>query len=606
MAHQFIYAPINPIRLMQQISFDSRYNSLPFDFQQPLLCYSQKYQTDDIVKLQVLSDWVPALKVMDSQTSLPVATIAPSTPVTSITGETYTCYEFEIDWSSIGPGHFYLKLTYTDDTPTLQSWLSDDIYVQTLWANTLLFEYCNSVNMFTAIFSTGIIFNLRVEGIIAKYTPEFEDVIYNDQLHNVTKLNAIPYRSSILFVPGADNAQGIPNFMGDRVNWAMSCDQILIDGIYYQNSSGSKWDVKRTPDDGTQNIGIQIPIVEVNNQFLLSLKTGTAPPQGFTIVELVNDNLAKAADFSVSGVFKKFSLIKNITVNNYGPAFSLKVGITSGGSELGVYSIPVPVTPFAFNESINIALLSAQTLYFGGLTAGGANCDILIDYCQYDAAPSGPAVDPVPGAFNNNVIYMWEADLDTDFARDWDQSTGLGKVDTPFYGCALCDGRNGLVDRGGSVAVGYQYLPAVFPNPAGDYNALGVAAFNSRGQFEPPYSAGPPATIPYSFRLTLEQITPHSHPISTTSSASSSNDSADPIRGTLQGQPNKRGGSGTYPPNESALWPPGTTYGPGGDGINDAQTIGLAGGIQDGNPWGAPVDLRMFSVVTVFFKKLVA
>lgn len=611
MANQFIYAPINPIRLIQQISFDSEYNSLPFDFQQPRIPYSQKRETADQEVLQILSDWVPVMKIRNSETSAVVATINPTMPVTSITGETYTYYQFNIDWNTIGTGHFYIEVTYTDDTPELQTWLSDDISVAALWADTRLFQYSNSYNVFTAIFNTGVIFMFRVESIIAKFSPENDQVIYTDQLHNITKLNSIPFRNFILFVPGENNVGGVPDYMGDRLNWIFSCDQILIDGQYYQNTPGSKWEIKRTPDDGTNMIGLQIPVTEVNNQFLLSLKTGTTPPQGFTVVELVNENLEKGADFAVSGVFKKFSLIKNITVNNYGPAFTLFVGITPGGSELspGGFNIPVPVSPFAFNESINIALLSAQTLYVTGITDGGATCDLLFDYCQYDAAPSGPAVDPTPGAFNANVIYMWEADLDTDFVRDWDQSTGLGNVDTPFFGCALCDGRNGLLDRGGSVAVGYQYAPAVGPSPAGDYNSpdtfsSGPAAFNSRtdkigfATFVPTYVPGFPATIPIAVRQTLQQLAPHSHPISTSNSVGSSNPSADPARGTLQGTANTRGGG-------NPTWPPGNNaFGPGGDGVNDGQTIGLVGGNADSTGLGSPIDIRMFSIVTVFFKKL--
>ena len=117
---QFIYAPINPVRLTQITSFDARYQTMPFDFQEASHPYTQKYQTDDTVKLQCLSDFVPTLKVKDLATYSDLATITPSTPLSSIVGQTYTLYEFEIDWNAVGAGFYYLELTYTDSG--LKTW----------------------------------------------------------------------------------------------------------------------------------------------------------------------------------------------------------------------------------------------------------------------------------------------------------------------------------------------------------------------------------------------------------------------------------------------------------------------------------------------------
>lgn len=570
---QFLYPPINPFRLIQQTSFSPLYQTVPFDFQEPLLQYSQKVQTDQSDKLQILSDFVPAMKIRDAHTNHVQATITLPTGL-PIIGETYLLYEYVIDWNAIGVGNWYIAITYTDDTSTLQTWLSEVINCAVSQPNTLLFQYTNSVNAFSAIFSTGIIFNLRMEGIIADYEPGFEDVIYTDQYRNTTKLNGIPFRQFMLYLPGANYAKGLPNWICDKANWMLACDQIMIDGIYYQNTSGSKWEVKRTDPDGTNNIGLKVPIIEVNNLFLQSLKAGTKPPQGYTVVELADNHLNIGANFSVAGVYKKYTLIKNITVNNYdtNPITALGVGITPTGNELGVFAVPVPAN-FAFNRSIHLALLSAHTLYFTGLSA--ANCDILIDYLQYDANPVGPGTTPIAQTIPLCFVTDWEGINNTDFNRDWDLATGLGKASGLYYGYAICDGRNGTTDRGGTVSIGY--LPD-----------------NTKPDWLPGYDVlGTIVGLP-SIRQTLQQMAVHSHPIATTSSATSTLDLVDPVRGHVQGSRNQRGGSGT----------PGTTYGPGGDGINDAQTIGFAGGNGDNTGLGAPMENRQLSIVTLRIKKI--
>jgi microcystin-dependent protein len=569
---QFIYAPINPIKLTQIVDFDTRYNSLPFDFQQNaggLEAYAQKYETGDTVKLQMLSDFIPTLNVKDLATSRTVSSISYTTPSNSIVGQTYTLYEFEIDWATIGIGTYYLELFYTDSGT--QTWQSEAISVALKWPDTILFEYNNSENQFTVLFNTGIVFNLRVEGTIAEYTPEFDDVIYNDQLKNTTKLNAVPYRTFNLYVA---NARGIPQWMADKVNWVFGCDQIKIDGVYYQNTSGAKWEVNRNEPDGPKLIGLKLPIIEVDNKFLQSLTSESNAPEGFTVVELVKNNLAKTADFSITGIFKKNSLLKNIVVYNNGANFTLSVGTTPGGNDIGQWNVDSDRT--AIDRKYLFPASGSTTVYVSGLTAAGtANADILFDYLQFDQTSTPPGSDTVPSFFPKNFKGEWIAINPTDFTRDWDLATGLGKVDTDYYGCAICDGRNGTPDLGGKVSIGYVW-DTTNPNWELGYDALGTVVGVS------------------SIRQTLAQLAPHSHPIRSTNSRASSSTGVDVVRGSLEGSEDTvRGGGGA--PGE---------FGPGGDGINDVQTIGIAGGNLDGTGLGAPMENRQPSVVMLFFMKI--
>ena len=211
-AKQFIYAPINPIPLLPPANFPAQYNTVPFDYYlfPNQIPYAQKYQTTDVVTLQCLSDWVPTLKIRDDL-GIVRQTINPVTPANGILNQTYTLYQFEIDWNVLGAGIWFPEISYTDDTPTLQVWSIGQydangrpmryVVVQDVHEGTLLFEYTNSRNDFSAIFNpTDIVFRLRVEGQIAEYSPVSDDIIYTDQEYNVTKLSAIPRREFNLYV----------------------------------------------------------------------------------------------------------------------------------------------------------------------------------------------------------------------------------------------------------------------------------------------------------------------------------------------------------------------------------------------------------------------
>jgi|GEM_PF-3360116 hypothetical protein len=599
MAKQFLYPPINSLAMQLIQTFPSNYNSVPFDYQNDLIPYLQKRQTDDIEYLQCFSDWAPVLYIYDYK-GIVKATIDPSTPVTSIIGQTYTCYEFEINWNEFAAGNYYAEIKYTDDSETVQIYQSRPIGVASVWPQTLLFQYTNSQNRFGVVFQhtdgTFLTFNLRVEGNIppGEFSPAFENVVYTDEEYNPTKLNSVPRREFMLYIGSNRGFAGVPTWMSDKVNWAFGCDQIEIDGVSYQNPQSAKWEVKRTDPLGTQFVGLTMTIVESNNLFLQSLKTGTTPPKGFTVVELSENYFDRAADFNVVGIFKKYTLLKNISVNlTSGTPFTLKVGITPGGSEVFSDVIPVPSNNQGYNQDRKILFLGPQTLYVTGITIGTATADILFDYLQYDEAPSGsPSLDIV-SRYGQNDIGMWEANDDTDFERDWDLSTGFGKIGSEYYMCRMCDGRNGTVNRGGTVAIGYCQST--------NTNYIGISAWNvtqngytGYDQFVTP-STNPnnPMVGTDHTRDSISNLAPHSHPINTTNSASSSLNEVDPIRGKTQGTvAGNRAGGGLL----------GTQDGPGGDGIHDSQTIKIAGGNTDGSGLGGQRENRQLSIVTLFFK----
>ncbi len=450
MAKQYIYAPINPIWMNEVVTPNADYNTLPFDYQAGRIPYAQKVKFGVPTKLQILSDWLPTLKIYQCDTGIVVDTINPTTPTTGIIGQTFTCYEFTITWGSYAAGTYYIEMTYTDDAPLLHTCRSGAIQSATNWPGTLVYEYKNSGNDFSVLFSTGIEFAIVVEGAIADYEPGFEDVIYEDQYHNTTKLNSIPFRQFTLYAGSANGFAGMPTYMGDKLNWVFACDQIKIDGKYYQNTDGSKWETARTPPNGTNFIGLKITIIEVINLFLQSYDAGLIPAGSVKVIDRVLPYLANSANITVSGIFTAASVLTKIVIYNHGGnIFTINASTAADGS----VPIAPPFTTTGLPKDvwfIDEPFDAVATLYLLGLA--GTNCDIYIQYDQLDAPYIAPVVSSKP--FVKGTRYSYEEVTPGDFTDDWNIGTGAGNVGTLYEGCVI-SGTNGTKDMNGLKEIGW-------------------------------------------------------------------------------------------------------------------------------------------------------
>lgn len=440
MALTFELPIVNPMRFVAEEETDL------FLINQDGKCYFQKWQTDDSTILQVLSDF-PDIEfhIRDYLTNAIILTITPDEIPVTIIGQTFKCYQIAIDFSQLQPGKYYAELKYSGLSDPEVVLLSEPFDVQTSWPGTLLFKYKNSENNFSIIFDTGLEFSLRVEGDIKDFSPASNDVIYNDQKVNSTLLMSVPFRTWKLFV---GKEAGLPDWIIDKINRAMSCDQKQINGAYYERVEGAKWEIAR--ETVYPFIGISIDIIPAENVFLQRLKTGDQPPEGYTIVEKVKNYFANAADIVVD-IFIKYSLLKHISIINYGGAITLKVGTTDGGNEIGEFEVPVGSTGGeAWTETINWLFTAGTTIYLTGLT--GSNADVMLDYLQYDATPAQPT--PAPAAnLGIGAVIRYEEAIPGQLTIDFSLSTGLGQVGTDWFGWALKDGRNGTTDEGGRVPV---------------------------------------------------------------------------------------------------------------------------------------------------------
>lgn len=439
----FQIAPANPIRFIPEGESDL------FLINQENKCYFQKWKNTDSTKLQILSDFPDiTIDIRDYNTNEIVLSLNVAEIPINLIGQTFKCYEVLFDFSLLTDGQYYAELTYSSISTDPVTLFSEPFDVQADHPGTMLFKYTNSENNYSIIFDTDIEFDFRVEGTIKEFTPVSDDVIYNDQKRNVTLLNSVPYRSWKLYI---GNAPGLPDWVLDKVNRIMSVDQKNIDDVDFEKVEGEKWEQVRQVEYPFS--GMSIEIMPVENVFLQRIKTGDNPPEGYTIVELVKNYFDNAADIEVAGIFSKYSLLKHISVLNYGAAFTMNVGTTDGGTEIGQFEVPTG-SGAGVDLTANIKKLfnAATTVYITGLT--GTDADILIDYLQYDAVPAQPLPAPAPTLGKNAVIEFEETDPG-EFLAAFDIVTGLGKVGGGWEGWAIMDGRNGTTDRGGKVSVGW-------------------------------------------------------------------------------------------------------------------------------------------------------
>lgn len=444
----FLIPPVNPLRFIQPGGRLDRLSAAQLinSYQQPG-CYLQKWQTDDTTKIQILSDFEFTFRIFDLVTGLEVAELIPVEVDASIIGQTFGVYEITLPFSALEEGIFYAQVDYEDESEEAITLISEPFQVAETHDETLLFSYENSENNFSVVFSTGINFKLRVEGNIELFKPESDDVIYNDQLRNATVLDSIPFRSWTLFV-GA--APGVAAWMLDLVNRVMACDEVTIDGDPYTKKVGSSWEMKRA--DEYPFAGMTTEIVPVENRFTQRLKTSSGTgdnPGDIIVVQKVSNYSDIAGSLTVPGIFKDKTLLENICIIRSGTPFDMKVGITDGGSEVGEFQVLDLITTITVNHLFD----GAVTLYLTGL---GTISFLSLIYKQLDEKPVSPGVSG-PGVLGRGATIIYTFTDNTELDEAFNIESGLGLEETAWEGWAICDGRNGTVDMGGFVPIGYKF-----------------------------------------------------------------------------------------------------------------------------------------------------
>lgn len=424
----FSFSKALPIRLIEIKTFDQRYQNKPFDLDDRQ-CYVQKFQTNDITKLQFLSDYPDfTFKIYDLETYKEALNIDPVDKQYNIKDQTFKVYEVEIDFNQLAEGDYYVEVVANGAI-----YQSEPINVAAFHPNTIFFEYRNSYSKPGIIFYDGFVSSFRVEGGINQFTPSFQDESFIDQRYNNTLLSSVGYRVFTLYV---GNAVGVPDWVADRINEILTCDTVKIDGVYYAKASGAKWTVNgATPITENEKTfaGYKIEITPVTNigenVYVIEVKK---PEDEIRMIQLSKIYQNHGGNLTAIGLFKKYSILVGIGIYpaaNTAP-FTIIAGITPGGGEIGTFTV----------EDIEYWLRDylfdgVRTLYLNGLDS--VTCDIVLDYKQYDAPALNGTINPYKGLGIGSRIGYCELNPG-DLERDFTLGSGLGNIGTDWVDWAIC------------------------------------------------------------------------------------------------------------------------------------------------------------------------
>lgn len=432
-------SPINPI------SFSTILGHEEYDYAQP-------FEFADTTKLQVLTDSDNLYCYLkECGTGTIVRTYFPDKIDTSISNQSFFCWEISIGFFGLEEGQYFLEVSNGDD----EDLVSNPIYLAKKHEDTKLYIYSNSYNDFSVIFDTGITFTARIEGGIYNFTPKSDDEIYNDQKKNAVKLSAVPWQAFVLFV---GNAGGIPDYIADKVNRIMACDTVKIDDQYYEKVDGAEWEVTRESEYPFS--GLQLEIMPSVNNFLQRLSFDENEDNGNMVLKRLSLNYFNTAEnITITGVAKKHTMLDYIAVSKAGADYTLKIGTTEGGSEIGEFEIEDNKTTL----QVRYLFEGNQNIYISGITNAS---DISVVYDQVDEVVEafGDVVPPTSDELPIGATIMYDQPLDVVLAN-FNVVTGLGYPDKPLAKWAISDGQGGRFQRRGRMPVGWEYGHSRYGTP---------------------------------------------------------------------------------------------------------------------------------------------
>lgn len=411
---------------------DPRYNTLPFDQQVDYYSYFQKWQTNDTLKIQVISDFVPHLNFYTCQDQL-LLNVPLNLIAIQVVG--IKVYEAEVSFLNFPANNtYYGTISYIDQNLVTQYWDTCPLEVRTKHAGTLLYEYWNTYNDKGIVFDTGIKFCMRIEGLVREYTPESADQLFTDQKYDTTTENSIPYRTFKNYI---GTAAGLPDWIIDKMNLIFSVNTKTIDGTAYNRKDGAKWEITRPTQTKKQDGYMSLDIVPQNNIPLQQFSVGDTPVGDLIVIKKAYPLLNIGKSQVVPGIFNDMSNLIRLAITNKGAnSFLAKLGTTAGGNEIAQKLISTDITT---SWDIGHFFDAVVTVYL--TVPNGVNLNVIFDYNQYDS----PVLNPNLPTFKypKGAIGQYFALTVPQLNIDWNLATGNGNPGTPYANCAIF-GTNGL------------------------------------------------------------------------------------------------------------------------------------------------------------------
>ena len=229
----------------------------------PLGCYFQKWQTNDTIRLQVMSNVAPIyLVIYDCKGNRAAAPLQFTQKQRNRFIPDLFIYEANYNPAGLARGRYRLEIQLGDPILTAETLESDWLDIADDWPNTVLIEYTSSLYYGDAIFATDWAPSFRVEGWFKMRPPGSVNTVYVDQVQNQRLLFSDPFLTEE-FIIGP--ASGVPDWTPELLIWVLGCDEVFIDGKQFTKASESA-NFSQEEIDGYQYSGWSIDLRYTNRR----------------------------------------------------------------------------------------------------------------------------------------------------------------------------------------------------------------------------------------------------------------------------------------------------------------------------------------------------
>lgn len=461
---------LNPVRFIDlnniNSSFDGNFSLFQFKSNTLSKCYLQKFQTSDILRLQIITDLDPTDLEFRNKYDQALYTV-PWVKSTRVIQALPDLGIWEIEESLIGIADGKYSLYFECGADTFES---EPIEIAFEHKSTILLRYKNSQNNYNTIFDTGIEFEFRVESDIRNFVPKNDRETYNDQIYNATQLFSVAYRSFTFFV---GYERGVPDWVIDKVNQITQCDQVAYNDVYYQPIAGAEFEVIRL--DQYFLAGATLDIQPTDNNFNKYVTVPDQSGQTFTPVQKVTPFANGSGNQTISGVFGISANLEKVIIYKAGADYTINIGITPGGSEIGSFLVDnastVKTVEWTFTGNTNVYLSGA-----------GLNYTLLyLVWKQLDENPVPVGTQPSPPPVGANAgMFFFEKNAG-DLALAFDLATGLGLQNGAWSDWCIA-GTNGTVNMDGKFPIGWDRTDTITIGTETGSNQITIAKANLPAQ----------------------------------------------------------------------------------------------------------------------------
>jgi hypothetical protein len=250
MANEIKLLDISPIKLVPEtLTLDARYHMKHFEDAayyaqlkkwEEKKFYSQKYQNNDTIYFQLVSNYGPVTAYLVDLDGKQIANATVGVISTTFYSSPKAAYGVSIDLTTVPKGVYRVSVIIGSGLSQYKL-ISEYLLIDADFPYTLLFEYSCDENEQGAIFQNGEVFSFRVEAGIHTYQPGTNDVVFEDEPANLVRLSATPFDAFKLTI---GDGNGVPDWVVKKVNKILACNTILIDGRQFVKTDNAKWEAK--------------------------------------------------------------------------------------------------------------------------------------------------------------------------------------------------------------------------------------------------------------------------------------------------------------------------------------------------------------------------